>query len=115
MKIIKIKYLFLYGPRHEEKCLRTCAIRADSDHTAHAKSTLYHPGLCSAFKHSVVSNDSVLDQTVRHAQSDFGLCCPHMPEDTFSNGAARIMVHVTSRIISHEDETREVLQYIKYI
>ena len=23
------------------------------------------------------------------AQADLGFCCPHMPEDTFSHGAAR--------------------------
>ena len=51
----------------------------------------YHPGLCSSFIHSVISNDFVSGRwrswsDSAHAQTDLGICCPHMPEDTFSHG-----------------------------
>ena len=55
----------------------------------------FHPDLCSPFVHSVVSNDSVIGH--RRPCSDcvnalayLGLRCPHMPEDTFSLGAAQM-------------------------
>ena len=55
----------------------------------------YHPGLCSPFILSVVSNDSVSGQwrpwsDCADAQSDLGLHCLQMPEDTFSYGAAQV-------------------------
>ena len=54
----------------------------------------YHPGLCSPFIHSVVSNDSVSGQRrpgsdCAYAQSDLGLRCPQLPEDTFWHGTAQ--------------------------
>ena len=53
----------------------------------------YHPGLCSSFIHTVVSNDSDSGQwrpwsDCADAQADLGLRCPHMPKDTFSQGAS---------------------------
>ena len=44
-----------------------------------------------------MSNDSVCgskgpDQTA-YAQADLGLNCPHMPENTFSNGIAQIIYY----------------------
>ena len=58
-----------------------------------------HPGLCSPFIHSVVSNDSVSGQRTSFSdragtQADQGLRCPYMPEDTFSHGAAHIQLNV---------------------
>ena len=55
----------------------------------------YHLVICLPFIHSVVSNDSVSGQQrpwseCADAQADLGLHCPHMPEDTFSLGAAHI-------------------------
>ena len=51
----------------------------------------YHPGVCSPFIHSIVSNDSVNERgrpwsDCADAHADLGLRCPHMPEDTFSHG-----------------------------
>ena len=45
----------------------------------------YHPGICSQFIHSIVSNDSVSGQgrpwsACADAQADLGLRWPHMPE-----------------------------------
>ena len=47
--------------------------------------------------HSIESNDSVSGQRrprsdCMDAQSDLGFHCPHMLEDTFSHGAAHILV-----------------------
>ena len=56
-----------------------------------------HPGICSPLKHSVVYNGSVCGQRrprsdCADAQSDLGLRCPHMPEDTFPYGAVQSML-----------------------
>ena len=56
----------------------------------------YHPGLCSAFIHSVVSNDYVSGQwrpwsDCAKAQSDLGLRCPHTLKPTFTHGAAYLV------------------------
>ena len=50
----------------------------------------YHPCFCSPFIYSVVSNDSDSDKEGPD-QADLGLRCPHMPKDTFSHGAARVI------------------------
>ena len=55
----------------------------------------YHPGFCSPFIHSVVSNDSVSGywrpwSDCVDAQSDQGRRCPNMMEVTFSHGTAHI-------------------------
>ena len=57
----------------------------------------YHPGLCSPFMHSVVSNDSVSGQerpwsACADAQADLGLCCPHMPEEYFCMGRPILII-----------------------
>ena len=67
--------------RKKRRCRSSCACSE------------YHPGLFSPFIHSVVSNDFVSGQgrlrsDCADAQSDLGLRCPHMPDDTFSHGAA---------------------------
>ena len=59
----------------------------------HAKS---HPQLCSPFIHSVLSNDSVSGQQMPRsdcalAQSDLGICCRHMLENTFLYGVAHMI------------------------
>ena len=59
----------------------------------------YHLGLCSPFIISLVSSDYVSGQRrpwsdCASAQSDLGLRCPHMPEDTFLPGEARINNHI---------------------
>ena len=52
-------------------------------------------GICFPLIHSIVSNDSISRQE-RHwsdctdAQTELGLHCPHMPEDTFFHAAAHI-------------------------
>ena len=53
------------------------------------------PNICSAFIHSIVSNDSVSGQwrpwsACVDTQADLGLRCPHMPENTFSHGAVKM-------------------------
>ena len=63
-----------------------------------------HPGICSPLK-LIVANDSVSGQQrpksdFADAQSDLGLRCLHMPEDTLSKGAAHIKLdlqHLNSR------------------
>ena len=45
----------LYGLRQVKMCLQTCIKWIDSDQPMYVQ---YHPGLCSPFIHSVVSNDS---------------------------------------------------------
>ena len=62
-----------------------CKLRIFSSSYACAK---YYSGLCSSFKHSVVSNDSVSGQwrpwsDCADAQADLDLRCQHMHEDTF--------------------------------
>ena len=53
-----------------------------------------YPGICSPFIYSVVSNvllaDSEDPDQTMDVQAALGLCCPHMFEDTFSPGAARM-------------------------
>ena len=49
----------------------------------------------SPLKHSLVSNDPVCKlqrpwSDCMDAQADLGLCCPHIPQDTFSHGAAHM-------------------------
>ena len=78
-----------YRPRQAKTCLRTCAEYAFRSSCACAK---YHPGLCSPFIHSIVFNDFASGQgrpwsDCADAQSDLGLHCPHMRENTFSHGA----------------------------
>ena len=58
-----------------------------------------HPGICSPLKQSIVSNHSVCRQwrpgsDCVDAQADLGLRCPHMPEATFSHGAAKLKAHI---------------------
>ena len=76
----KIQYC-IYRPYQAKRRLRACAKRADSDHPAHA--------------HSTVSNDSLSGQrrpwsACAYAQADLGLPCPYMPKDMFSHGVAQI-------------------------
>ena len=61
--------------------------------------------VCSPFKQSIISNDSDCgkrrpDQTV-DAQADLGLCCLHIPEDTFSQGRALWLMLQELRIWLH--------------
>ena len=63
---------------------------------AHSQS---HPGICRLLIHSKVSKNCVGGRRwprsdCASAQSDQGLRCPHMPEDTFSHGIAQIMLSV---------------------
>ena len=52
----------------------------------------YDPNLCHPFIRSVVFNDSSRERRpwsyFADTQADQGLRCPHVPEDTFSHGAA---------------------------
>ena len=53
----------------------------------------HHSGFASLFIHSVVSNDSLSGQwrpwsDCADAQADLYLRCSHLPEETFTNGAA---------------------------
>ena len=76
----------------------------------------YHPGLCSSFMHSAVSNDSVsillnpwLD--FADAQADLGLYCPHMPGDIFSKGAANIVFVTKSNGLTVTEDYRTNPKY----
>ena len=62
------------------------------------------PEKCSPLKHYIVSKDSVCWQRrpwsdCADAQADQGLRCPHMPEDTFSHGAAPVAVLKYVRLV----------------
>ena len=55
----------------------------------------YQPGLWSPLINSSISNDSLSGQwrprsACAYAQADLGLRCPHVPEDTFTHGAAHM-------------------------
>ena len=73
--------VYTYGPRLVKGSL---SIRITQIHTTHAQSD---PGICSPLIYSIMSNDSVSGQL---SQSDLGLRCPHMHEDTVSHGTAQI-------------------------
>ena len=56
-----------------------------------------HLGICSAFKHSVISNDSVSGRRrpwsdCADAQADLDFRCSHMSEDTFLRGESYILL-----------------------
>ena len=66
--------------------------------------TKFHPGICSALIHSIVSNDSVSGlrrpwSDCADAQADLGLRCLHMLNDTFSDGVVQIMYLWTEIIV----------------
>ena len=78
-----------------EKCLRVCPKCADSDHHTHAQSIIRAFAFDSyIMQHPItlLADSECPGQTARSAdaQADLGLHCPHMPEDTFSLGAAQI-------------------------
>ena len=82
------------GPCQAIKCIRRYAKKKRSFRSPCACEN-YHPGLCSPFIHSVVSNDSVSEECKSwsdwaDAQADLGLRCSHMPEDMRLLGAAHI-------------------------
>ena len=81
-------------PRQAKMCLWVCAKCTDSD-SSHACAK-YLPGIYSLLIHSVVFSNFVSGQRkswsdCAEAQADLGLCCPLMPEDMFSYGAAHVM------------------------
>ena len=62
---------------------------------------LFRP-LLSKEKFYILPDDSVSGQArplldCADAQADLGLCCPHMLEDTFSHGAAHIILKKKDR------------------
>ena len=84
----------IYGPHQAKMCLWARAKFTDSDSShACAKS---HPVICLPLVHCIVCNDSVSGRRrpwsdCADLQSDLGLWCPHMPEDTFPHGRAHII------------------------
>ena len=54
------------------------------------------PSLCSPLKHFIMTNVSVKGSEgpdhSADAQADLSLRCPHIPEDTFSHGAAHLFL-----------------------
>ena len=78
--------------------MRKCA---DSDHPAHAQSIIR--ALLSV--HTFCSIQYLCKRIVKagsacaDAQADLGLRCPHMPKDTFSQGAAQIRVAPFKKIL----------------
>ena len=82
-----------YRSRQEKRCLRACAKCTDTDSSRACSKS--HPSLCSQLIHSIVSNDSVSGQRRPWSDSadtkaDLGLRCLHIPENTFSHGAAHV-------------------------
>ena len=77
-----------------KKGLWICTKCAESDHLVYMQSIIK---AFSIFIHSEASNDSVSGQwgpwsDCVNRQADLGLCSLNMPEDTFSYGAAHIIV-----------------------
>ena len=83
----------IYGLGQAKKYLRACAKSADLHHPLNMRKI--------SSEHSVLSIDSVCGQLrlrsdCADTQSDQGLRCPHIPEDTFSHDAANIHMHSKS-------------------
>ena len=93
--IYRLNHQMKIWSRLVKTCLWACAQCANC--TSSYTSGKYHPGLCSPVIHSVVANDSASGQR-RHwkdcayAQVGLRICCPHMPEDKFSYGAAKLII-----------------------
>ena len=113
-KIIHL-YLPIYGPCQAKKCLRRCAnVRI---HII-LRMRKVSPGPFQLI-YSIVSSDSDSRQRkswsdCANAQADLGLCCPLMPEDTFSQGS----VHTTTRCqltVSMEGKTPNRKIQIKWL
>ena len=49
----------------------------------------------------ILIGDSEGPDQIADAQADLGLCCPHIPEDTFPHGAA----HIIERDIANMTQT----------
>ena len=75
----------IYGAHQAKTYLLACAKCADSDHPAHAQSFI-RALLCIETFYSI----QLFRLCTADAQADLGLCCTHMPEDTFSHGAAHM-------------------------
>ena len=86
-RIVFIRYVnyISSGPRQAKKSFQACANCADSHHPGHAQNLIR---TCSPLKHSILFNDFAYGQQrsssdCADAQSDLGLRCIHMSEDTF--------------------------------
>ena len=87
------------GPRQAKKCLQTCEKCADSDPPAHAQSIIrafaFHSYILW-YPMILLADSEGPDQT---AQADLCLLCPHIPEHTFSHGAAQVSaLHLSSPV-----------------
>ena len=59
-----------------------------------------HPGICSHFKHYIVSTDSVALIRLCVTQPDLVIRCRHMPVDVFSQGAIHLTLSMLGKISS---------------
>ena len=74
---------------YSQKCTHSDSFHACSQ---------FHPGICSPLTHYLMSNDSISGQRrlwSECVEADLGLRCSHMPEDTFSHGAAHFIITKT--------------------
>ena len=81
------------GSPQAKICLRACA--KTCGFTSSCACAKYQPGICSPFILSIVTGDCLSGQwrprsDCVDAQADLGLRCLHMPENTFSLGAAQV-------------------------
>ena len=114
---VKKEPFSIWTASSEKQCLPTCAKSTNSDYPAHLRRISW--GLCSSFIHSVVSNDSVSGQWrpwlgCANAQADQGIRCPHMPEDTFSHGAAHIYTNSKKskkcKILDYHTQSQSIIR-----
>ena len=79
--VTKVSLIVVYVGRSSKKVFlnmcKMCRFRSS------CTCTKYHPGFCSPFIHSIVSNGS---------EADLGLRYPHMNEDTFWHGVVLVIL-----------------------
>ena len=91
------KEIMLVGPRQAKNCLPACTKCAHAHHPAHTQGLIQVFALYWYIICSIVSNDSGSGlwrpwSDCADAQADLGLRCPHLPEDTFSHGATKLLI-----------------------
>ena len=89
--------------------------------TSSCTCAMFHPGIYSPLKQSIVANDSNCGQRrpwsdCADAQANLGLRCPHMPEDTFSHGTAHLRtVRILTSWYFHTIWSRSTMFFLTWI
>ena len=109
-------WLHLFGLCQAKVCLQTNIYCADSNHPAHAQSIIRALNLFLVHTFCV-SKDSVSGQgrpwsACTDVQADLGLCCPHIPEDTFSHGMSHLVYFLLPSDSSFSEFTIYTLRHL---